>query len=95
MIDGGPDVVDNASESQILLTALACSVSPEIEPQRSDARVRQAFGKAGEETAFFPGDAPAVDENRPAFHGRGKHEGAAQAKPIKAGKLGLADVHVQ
>jgi len=95
VVDGGFDVVDNASEGQILLTALACSVRPQVEAQGGDARVRQASGEAGEETAFFSGDPPAVDENRSAFRDRGKQAGAAQAKPIKAGKLGLADVHVQ
>jgi hypothetical protein len=95
VVDRGPDVVDDASKGQILLTAFACSVSPEIEAQRSDAHVRQAFGKAGEETAFFSGDAPAVDENRSLSCSRGKHERSAQAKPIEAGELGLGNVHVQ
>jgi hypothetical protein len=70
-------------------------VGPEIEAQRSDVRFCQAFGKAGKESAFFSGDAPAVDENRSAFRDGGKQASAAEAKPIEAGKFGLADVHVQ
>src|SRR5947199_2837917 len=60
VIHGGPDVVHDTAERQVLLAAPALSMGSEVEPQRRHAPIGPPEGKTREEAAFLPGGAPTV-----------------------------------
>ena len=87
MLKDNPDVVEDRSERQFLLAALALAVTAQVESKTRHVGLTKPGCEPGEEAAFLAGDTAAVDQNHSTIsRSSGDDEGAGQVQAVESAK---------